>query len=309
MSVPDSRPDRRVYSPDFLTELFRNPLDPGYADAAARRAAGRAPARPGTARALSAVVLVLLGFLFVVAYRRTIAEEPNRTATRTALIEQIQRKRAATDDLEARTEALRSEITALRDRNLDGAAIARLRTLEGVTGLTRVRGDGIAVMLGDGRRTVRSDGKTDDGRVRDLELQLVVNELWAAGAEAVSVNGQRLTATTTIRLAGEAILVDKRPVSSPYEVIGLGRDELRNRFQKSIKVQGLRQMVKELGMRYELRELENHTMAAAPEPQLRFASPSAPPRPSGSASGPPVPSDSAGAASPAPSSTPSEGGR
>ena len=55
-----------------------------------------------------------------------------------------------------------------------------------------------------------------------VDLQNVANALWAAGAEAIAINGQRLTATSTIRAAGNAILVDFRPVTSPYEVSAIG---------------------------------------------------------------------------------------
>ena len=58
--------------------------------------------------------------------------------------------------------------------------------------------------------------------MRDDDLQLVVNALWAAGAEAISINGQRLGPTTAIRFAGEAVLVDFRPVTNPYEISAIG---------------------------------------------------------------------------------------
>ena len=50
----------------------------------------------------------------------------------------------------------------------------------------------------------------------------MVNALWAAGAEAISINGQRLGPTTAIRFAGEAVLVDFRPVTNPYEISAIG---------------------------------------------------------------------------------------
>jgi uncharacterized protein YlxW (UPF0749 family) len=58
--------------------------------------------------------------------------------------------------------------------------------------------------------------------VLDRDLQTVVNGLWAAGAEAVAVNGQRLTARSAIRYAGQAILVDFRPLVPPYVVQAVG---------------------------------------------------------------------------------------
>ena len=63
-------------------------------------------------------------------------------------------------------------------------------------------------------------------RVTDGDLQIAVNGLWAAGAEAISVNGQRVSATTAIRTAGSAVLVDFRPLSPPYEITALGDPEL-----------------------------------------------------------------------------------
>jgi uncharacterized protein YlxW (UPF0749 family) len=58
--------------------------------------------------------------------------------------------------------------------------------------------------------------------VLDRDLQTVVNGLWAAGAEAIAVNGQRLTARSAIRYAGQAILVDFRPLVPPYVVQAIG---------------------------------------------------------------------------------------
>ena len=75
---------------------------------------------------------------------------------------------------------------------------------------------------------------TDIGRVRDRDLQRVINGLWESGAEAISINGQRLTALSAIRAAGDAILVDNRPLVPPYTVLAVGDGErLSRRFQNS----------------------------------------------------------------------------
>ena len=82
---------------------------------------------------------------------------------------------------------------------------------------------------GRGLRLVLTDAPSDDPdvvdpslRVQDVDLQVVVNGLWAAGAEAIAVNGQRLTAMTAIRSAGDAVLVDLVALSSPYTVEAVG---------------------------------------------------------------------------------------
>ena len=68
----------------------------------------------------------------------------------------------------------------------------------------------------------RDQSAAEQGRVQDRDLQTVVNGLWASGAEAISINGQRLTQLSAIRSAGEAILVNFRPLSPPYVISAIG---------------------------------------------------------------------------------------
>ncbi|MGA9375328.1 MAG: DUF881 domain-containing protein, partial [Mycobacterium sp.] len=58
--------------------------------------------------------------------------------------------------------------------------------------------------------------------ILDRDLQLVVNSLWVGGAEAVAVGGVRIGPNVTARQAGGGILVDNRPITSPYEIVALG---------------------------------------------------------------------------------------
>ncbi|WP_320068756.1 DUF881 domain-containing protein [Micromonospora sp. RTGN7] len=283
-------PAGRVYTADFLTELFGNPLDPGYADAAARRRSSPSPSgRPGwSSRTVSLVVVVALGFLFAVAYRQTVAEEPGRSQARAGLVAQIKEREAETDGLAARADRLREEVGRQRDAALSGSQASRLRRLEAGTGLGRVRGDGVVVRLADAP-VADKDGLTGSGggppRVLYTDLQKVANDLWAAGAEAVAINGQRLTATSTIRSAGEAILVDFRPVTGPYEVSAIGPGALRDRFEDSRAAYLMRDLVESVGLSFQVREVEDVTLPAAPEPRLRYAEPSVSPSPSVSGSG------------------------
>ncbi|GAB3935599.1 hypothetical protein GCM10027614_10590 [Micromonospora vulcania] len=128
----------------------------------------------------------------------------------------------------------------------------------------------------------------------------MANALWSAGAEAVSINGQRLTATSTIRSAGEAILVDFRPVTGPYEVSAIGPGALQRRFEDSRNAALMREVAQKTGLSFGVREAEDLTLPAAPEPQLRYAKPSVSPSPSGSGgqSGSPGSSGSGTTASP-----------
>jgi uncharacterized protein YlxW (UPF0749 family) len=299
-------PAKRTYAPDFLTELFRNPLDPGYADAAARKAreGETTGARRWTTSSIAFLTLVGLGFLLVVAYQQTVADQPAATKARTALIDQVQKRRDETERLQKQADQLNSDVSALREKELGGAAVAQLKDLESQTGLAPVRGAGAKITLHDG--PVPADPLTGQkntaGEVKDTDLQLATNALWSLGAEAIAINGQRLTATSTIRQAGEAILVDFRPVSSPYEVVAIGPSDLAKNFEDGYAGKFFKELVSKYGMSFDASAVKDVTLDAATELKLRVAVPStSPPSPSLS------PSGSAKAAQP--HDSPSEGGR
>lgn len=104
----------------------------------------------------------------------------------------------------------------------------------------------------------------------DRDLQEAVNGLWAAGAEAVAVNGLRLSTLTAIRSAGEAVLVDFRPISPPYVVEAIGApDELRRRFQGGAAGQTLSELTVRYGIRVSVDDADTLRLQAAGVPDLR----------------------------------------
>ena len=110
------------------------------------------------------------------------------------------------------------------------------------------------------------------GRVSAQDLQLVTNGLWQAGAEAIAVNGQRLTARSAIRFAGEAILVDFRPLARPYVVSAIGDPAgLRARFIASSTGSYFSALSANYKIRTELVTQDSMTLPGHPSPALRYA--------------------------------------
>lgn len=288
-------PDRRgsaSFGADLLTDLFVNPLDPGYADAAERRRSTGATPVHGrvSGRIATAVVLVLFGLLLSVAYQHVVAGAPAAERARSGLVDEVLGAREESESLERRAARLRDQVAAERDRALGGGAdVDRLRDLEAGTGLARVSGPGMSVRLTDGPPDV--DPVTGEptgenlGRVLDRDLQRVVNALWTAGAEAVAINDQRLSAVSTIRGAGEAVLVDFTPVTSPYLVRAVGPPGMVQRFASSRTAEQLRWLQEKYRMGVTVSGRDRVVLPAAPQPRLRYAKPpgrTASPSPSGS---------------------------
>jgi uncharacterized protein YlxW (UPF0749 family) len=263
----------RPYSTDLLEALFRESLDAGYAASAA--ATTRPPGRKRLYKALSALAALVLGFLLAVAYQKVVEEEPQRQNAREGLIAEVHTRQARIEELQGREELLRGQVTSLQAALLNDGTLDQLRTFEAATGLRKVAGNGVVVTLADAPQTNDPFGNPPpkDSRVLYLDLRTVVNQLWADGAEAISINGQRLTAVSTIRSAGEAILVDFKPLITPYKVAAIGPGSMAGRFSASPTAALFRDLVNSKGMGFTVKPTDDLTLPAAANPQLHYAQP------------------------------------
>lgn len=274
----------RRYQIDFLTALFRDPLDPAYAQAAAdRRDRPPLPAwRRAMRKTITVVVLAAIGFIFAVAYRQVVMDAPEREKVRSGLVENIDQGKQRIDALARRAEALQEEVSVLRDAGLSDTQQAALREREAATGLRRVAGDGVVVVASDGPDAAVNE----NARLLDYDLQQIVNALWSSGAEAVSINGRRLTALSAIRRGGGGIYVGDYPVLSPYEISAIGPSDMYDRFADSTTAQvyHIYQNDPDYGFGFKVMEKDGLVLPAAVLPVLWHA------QPPGSGSGTPSPS-------------------
>ncbi|HEX2851031.1 MAG TPA: DUF881 domain-containing protein [Acidimicrobiales bacterium] len=198
-----------------------------------------------------AVVAAVLGFLLVTAASTGRAERRAEAPRKTELIRLIESRRSLVDDLDRAVVQLRADVATAqastsRATAQDRATAARTATLGLQAGTAAVKGRGIVVTLGPSDRTPPSPSEAGAYRIHDTDVQLVVNALFAAGAEAIAVNDSRLVATTPIRAAGDTIIVNFRPLSPPYRVVAIGatrteydRSEIASRFRRWTKLFGL----------------------------------------------------------------------
>lgn len=266
----------------LLTHVMDHSLDEGYAEATARREADGTARLPRTLKAKLGLAagLVLAAMVVTLGAAQARIAAPVLAKERQELIERVERADEHADGVERDIERLRTEVadrqrTALRQHGGDQGHLVAL-----MSGATAARGPGVKLVVddakgssaGDGGGPRESSGFSDTGRLRDRDMQRIVNGLWQSGAEAVSINGQRLTALSAIRAAGDAILVDNKPLVPPYEILAVGDGKrLGTRFQDSADGQYLHVLRESYGIRSTLSSVDEVRLPAASSLTVRTA--------------------------------------
>lgn len=193
-------------------------------------AAEAAPPDNRAMRVITLLLALLLGFTVAVSVIDLRADARAEDSPRALLEQEVRETRTESDALEERQAELQAEIAEAQAVVLEGAgdgASDRAAELEQAGAGVAMSGPGTVLVLDDSvpAPSKPGTGRSAVNRVTDGDVQIAVNGLWAAGAEAVSVNGQRVSSTTAIRTAGSAVLVDFRPLSPPYRITALGDAE------------------------------------------------------------------------------------
>ncbi|MET7983465.1 MULTISPECIES: DUF881 domain-containing protein [unclassified Streptomyces] len=280
------RPSRPDASMSLLTNVMDHSLDEGYAEAAARKGAEGTGGMPKTLRAKAALAagLVLAALVVTVGAANARLAAPVVAKEHQELIDRIERETTAADKLESGVDTLRADVSARQRAALKKGGGEQADLVSILSGATDVHGPGVRLVVndakeastgGDGTNPRETSGFSDTGRVRDRDMQRVVNGLWESGAEAVSVNGQRLTALSAIRAAGDAILVDNKPLVPPYTVLAVGDGQrLSTRFQNSADGLYLHALQENYGIRTSISTEGDVRLSAAPSVIVRTAEPS-----------------------------------
>ncbi|MGW9398917.1 DUF881 domain-containing protein [Streptomyces sp. NPDC055642] len=269
----------------LITNVMDHSLDDGYAEAAARKKTDGDGGMPKTLRAKLGLAggLVLAALIVTVGAAQARVEAPVVAKEREELIDRIDQETDAADRLEDSVDELRADVSARQREALRDSGEGDRSTLVGIlSGATAVHGPGLRLVVDDaedagggGDGDARSaSGFSDTGRVRDRDMQRVVNGLWESGAEAVSINGRRLTALSAIRAAGDAILVDNKPLVPPYTVLAVGDGgPMSDRFQNSADGLYLHALQENYGIRTAISTEDDVRLPAAPTVIVRTAQP------------------------------------
>ena len=185
----------------------------------------------------------------------------------------IQRQQRTLAGLTRDERALRGRISAATaiaaagDKRVRAARAAAGR-LQAAAGLTALSGPAVTVALDDAprsdqQRDLEAGARPDDLVIHQQDVQGVVNALWAGGADAMTIMGQRVVATTAVRCVGNTLLLHGQVYSPPFVVTAVGE---QRRLQRSLDqdpaVQVFQEYVAAYGLRYHVSIHDNVTLPA-----------------------------------------------
>ena len=271
----------------LLTEMMERPLDPGYAAAAENRQRSGLPPATGHRSPLLVIVAVLIGALLAISALALRVPETTASSAKAYLVSRIEAMRAHAEGQTRLIATVRREIdnaqAAALGRQSETLLAEELSRLELAAGTVPVTGPGLVLTVDDAAAEAGLKNPNvgplaatvpDQGKVIARDLQIIVNGLWQAGAEAISVNGHRLTSRAAIRFAGAAILVDYRPLTRPYVITAIGDPGALNAdFAAGDGGSYLKSLEANYKIRGEIKERDSVVVPGEPALSLRMAKP------------------------------------
>lgn len=199
-----------------------------------RRSAAAALRRPQWAISIAAG-LGIIGFIAAAQWNSSLARQEFVTSAQRVLITEAEQAQREQERLRSEIEAAEDRVRgfqeadvgsqAVRDALNQGLAAARLKT-----GLVGVHGPGMVLEISDSQREVPIGESPTNYIVLVDDLRDIVTALWASDAEAISINGERLVASSSIYGVGASILVNTAFLSPPFRIEAIGPPGLHDRF-------------------------------------------------------------------------------
>lgn len=198
--------------------------------------AGRIRAIPSWQVTLG-VALLALGFLIAAQLASEGPRVQYTSQERTPLVTTVLDLQKQQDSLRAQVLDARAAIQQLEAAGVGGAAVTtdlndQLGAARIAAGLVAISGPGIVIQLADSNLPVPADGNDRDYLVSGQDVQTVVEQLWLAGAEGISINGERVVVSTAIVDIGGSVLVNSAYVAAPYQVSAIAAPGVLDRLTK-----------------------------------------------------------------------------
>jgi uncharacterized protein YlxW (UPF0749 family) len=170
-------------------------------------------------------VAALVGFLLMTAHLNPLPGQVSaRAPERERLAALIREEQTRSSELRFTADELRRQVADIQQAREQGPSgpSAALTTLRQRMGLVAAEGPGLVVTLDDSSERESPSGNLNDLVIHSQDVQAVANGLWAAGAEALAVNGQRVVPTSAILCVGNTLLINGTVHSPPFRFTAVG---------------------------------------------------------------------------------------
>jgi len=138
-------------------------------------------------------------------------------------------------EAEADRDKLAKQLDEIKSGEMEASYLQELERVKSRAGETALEGKGVILTIDDSKQAVKAGENKNLYIIHDEDLLRVVNELRAAGAEAISLNGQRLTAASEIRCVGPTVLVNETRLAAPFVISAIGDPQT---LESSLKLRG-----------------------------------------------------------------------
>ena len=179
-------------------------------------------------RILIFLVCIILGFMITMQLK-------SHNQHKTVAAQRAEELTVRLKEVQADRDKLAKELGEYRAGRISGAAQKEMDELKARAGETELEGKGIIFTLDDSKQSVKAGENKNLYIIHDEDLLRVVNELRSAGAEAISLNGQRLVASSEIRCVGPTVLVNERRLAAPFVISAIGNPQT---LESSLKLRG-----------------------------------------------------------------------
>ena len=222
-------------------------------------------------RLVAVVVFVVAGVLFVTSSLASGGLDL-RASSVTDLDTVVRQQRQRTDSLQQQVAGLTREVDRL-GKSVDDVEVAsaqrQVDALRGPAGFSKVHGPALTVVLSDApkeeidRAVQKGEVTADQLVVHQQDIQAVVNALWSGGAEAMTLQRQRVISTTGIKCVGNTVVLHGVPYAPPYEITAIGDlDSLRVSLDSSDYIAGYKTYVDTYHLGYRVSTTADVTVPA-----------------------------------------------
>ena len=213
-------------------------------------------------QAAIAFVCVALGFMLAVQFKTT---QDIRSTIPFQRVEDLSQRLSQT---EKERDSLQDEVKKLKESTNKQETLSKdIENIKMGAGVLAMQGPGISIVIDDSKKQSKTGENLNLYLIHDDDILKVINELRAAGAEGISINEQRLIATSEIRCAGPTLSVNNTRYSPPYEIKAIGDSQT---LENALKMRGgVVETLQFWGIQITIKT-ENNVILPAYKSQFRF---------------------------------------